>query len=72
LDDLPLIQVGFQNLPGTSFLVAGVRPGRDAALLGLNLEIQNHSGLFFGVRGEGQLGAGTTIVEGLGNLGWRW
>jgi hypothetical protein len=52
--------------------VAGVRPGRDTALLGLDLEVRNTSGLFFGVRGEGQFGAGTTVVEGLGNFGWRW
>jgi uncharacterized protein with beta-barrel porin domain len=72
LDDLPFTQASFQNLPGAVFQVAGVRPGRDTALLGLDLEVRNNSGLFFGVRGEGQFGAGTTIVEGLGNLGWRW
>jgi len=72
LDDQPFIQASFQNLAGTSFQVAGVRPGRDTALLGLDLEVRNSSGLFFGVKGEGQFGAGTTIVEGLGNFGWRW
>ena len=72
LDDLPLIQASFQNLPGTSFQVAGVRPARDSGLLGLDLGIHNASGLFFGVRGEGQFGAGTTLVEGMGNFGWRW
>jgi uncharacterized protein with beta-barrel porin domain len=72
LDDQPFVLASFQNLPGSSFQVAGVRPGRDTALLGLDLEVQNSSGLFFGVRGEGQFGTGTTIVEGLGNLGWRW
>jgi hypothetical protein len=41
-------------------------------LLGLDLEIQNNSGLFFGLKGEGQFGAGTTVVEGMGNFGWRW
>jgi uncharacterized protein with beta-barrel porin domain len=72
LDDTPLVQASFQNLPGATFQVAGVRPGRDTALLGLDLEVRNTSGLFFGVKGEGQFGAGTTVVEGLGNLGWRW
>jgi uncharacterized protein with beta-barrel porin domain len=72
LDDQPFIQASFQNLPGTAFQVAGIRPARDTALLGLDLEVRNESGLFFGVRGEGQFGAGTTIVEGLGNFGWRW
>jgi uncharacterized protein with beta-barrel porin domain len=72
LDDLPFTQASFLNLPGASFQVAGVRPGRDTALLGLDLEVRNNSGLFFGVRGEGQFGTGTTMVEGLGNFGWRW
>jgi len=72
LDDQPFIQASFQNLPGTAFQVAGIGPGRDTVLLGLDLEVRNNSGLFFGVRGEGQFGAGTTIVEGLGNFGWRW
>ncbi|HEX4636355.1 MAG TPA: autotransporter outer membrane beta-barrel domain-containing protein [Rhizomicrobium sp.] len=72
LDDLPFTQASFLNLPGATFQVVGVRPGRDTALLGLNLEVRNNSGLFFGVRGEGQFGVGTTMVEGLGNFGWRW
>ncbi|HWU56471.1 MAG TPA: autotransporter domain-containing protein [Rhizomicrobium sp.] len=72
LDDLPFTQASFQGLAGSAFQVAGVRLGRDTALLGLDLEVQNNSGLFFGVHGEGQFGAGTTVVEGMGNFGWRW
>jgi outer membrane autotransporter protein len=72
LDDLPFTQASFIGLPGAAFQVAGVRPAPDTALLGLDLEIQNSSGLFFGLHGEGQFGAGTTAVEGLGNFGWRW
>jgi len=72
LDDLPFIQASFQTLPGASFLVTGVRPASDTTLLGAGIQIQNRSGLFFGFKGETQLGAGTTIVEGMGNLGWRW
>jgi fibronectin-binding autotransporter adhesin len=72
LDDLPFTQASFVNLPGAAFQVAGVRPASDTALLGLDLEVQNSSGLFFGIHGEGQFGAGTTVVEGLGNFGWRW
>ena len=72
LDDLPFTQASFQGLAGSSFQVAGVRPDRDTALLGLDLEVQNGSGLFFGLHGEGQFGAGTTVVEGLGDFGWRW
>jgi len=72
LDDQPFIQASFQGLAGSAFQVAGVHPARDTALLGVDLEVQNSSGLFFGVHGEGQFGAGTTLVEGLGNFGWRW
>ena len=72
LDDLPLTQASFQTLPGSSFLVSGVRPASDTALLGAGIQVQNRSGLFFGFKGETQLGAGTTILQGMGNLGWRW
>jgi autotransporter-associated beta strand protein len=72
LDDLPFTQASFQSLPGAAFQVVGVRPDRDTALLGANLQVQNRSGLFFGVKGEGQFGAGTTLLEGMGNFGWRW
>ncbi|MBW8853200.1 MAG: autotransporter domain-containing protein, partial [Bradyrhizobium sp.] len=72
LDDQPFIQASFQGLAGSAFQVAGVHPARDTALFGVDLEVQNSSGLFFGVHGEGQFGAGTTLVEGLGNFGWRW
>jgi len=71
LDDQPFIQASFQGLAGSAFQVAGVHPGRDTALFGVDLEVQNSSGLFFGVHGEGQFGAGTTVVEGMGNFGWR-
>jgi autotransporter-associated beta strand protein len=72
LDDLPFTQASFISLPGAAFQTVGVRPGRDSALFGLDLEIQDNSGLFFGLKGESQLGPGTTIIEGMGNFGWRW
>jgi uncharacterized protein with beta-barrel porin domain len=72
LDDQPFTQASFVGLTGSTFQVAGVRSARDTGLLGLDLEVQNNSGLFFGVHGEGQFGTGTTMVEGLANLGWRW
>ena len=72
LDDLPFTQVTFQGLPGASFVVTGVHPASDTALLGAGFEVRRASGLFFGVKAESQLGAGTTILEGMGNLGWRW
>ena len=49
-----------------------MRPTRDSALLGTDIELQFRSGLFLGLKGEGQFGAGTTIVEGMGSFGLRW
>jgi len=72
LDDLPFTQANFENLATASFQVLGVRPTRDTALLGADLELQYASGLFLGLKGEGQFGTGTTIVEGLGRFGLRW
>ncbi|HKX65358.1 MAG TPA: autotransporter domain-containing protein [Rhizomicrobium sp.] len=72
LDDQPFTQASFQTLPGASFLVTGVRPASDTALLGASIQVQNRSGLFFGLKGETQLAAGTTILQGAGHLGWRW
>ena len=72
LDDLPFTQANFVNLPTASFQVLGMRPARDAALLGTDLELQYRSGLFLALKGEGQFGAGTTILEGLGSFGLRW
>lgn len=71
-DDLPFTQANFENLATTSFQVLGVRPTRDTVLLGADLELQYRSGLFLGLKGQGQFGAGTTIVEGMGSFGLRW
>jgi outer membrane autotransporter protein len=72
LDDLPFTQASFENLATASFQVAGVRPARDTALLGADIEVQYRSGLFLGLKGEGQFGAGTIILEGMGSFGLRW
>jgi fibronectin-binding autotransporter adhesin len=72
LDDQPFTQANFENLATASFQVLGVRPTRDMALLGADIELQYRSGLFLGLKGEGLFGAGTTMVEGLGTFGLRW
>jgi len=69
---VPLVQASFLGLSGANFTVGGVRPAPDAALLGAGLEMREQSGLFFGVRGETLLGRGTSTIEGMGDLGWRW
>jgi uncharacterized protein with beta-barrel porin domain len=72
LDDVPFTQASFENLATAGFQVLGVRPSRDAGLLGADLELQYRSGLFLSLKGEGQFGAGTTILEGLGSIGLHW
>lgn len=72
LDDLPFAQANFENLATASFQILGVRPARNTALLGLDIALQYRSGLFLGLKGEGQFGTGTTTLEGMGNFGLRW
>ena len=72
INDVPLTQATFLGLSGANFVVAGVRPAHDDALLGASLEIRRRSGFFLGFRGETLLGSGTTTVEGMGDVGWRW
>jgi uncharacterized protein with beta-barrel porin domain len=72
LDDTTLALASFQGLPGPAFQVTGVRSASDTALLGVNLQVQNPDGLSYGVRLDSQVGPGTTAIEGMGNLAWRW
>jgi len=72
LDDQPFALANFENLATASFQVLGVRPARDSALLGAGLELRYHSGLYLGLKGEGQFGAGTTVLESMGSVGLRW
>jgi len=72
LDDAPFVTAAFQGLPGSTFRLLGVRAATDTALLGLGLKIQNPDGLSAGLRMDSQLGAGTTVLQGMGTLAWRW
>ena len=71
-DGQPFAQARFTGLAGSGFQVVGVRTAGDSALLGAGAQLQKESGLFFSVRGETQLAAGMTVVEGMGNVGWHW
>lgn len=72
LSDAPLVAASFQTLPGSSFQLAGVRAATDTAILDAGLNWQREDGLAASVRLASQLGAGTTIVEGMGTIGWHW
>jgi hypothetical protein len=37
----------------------------------MELQIQNRSGVIFGLKGQGQFGTRTTVMEGTGDLSWR-
>ena len=68
----PVSTVSFQSLSGSSFLLNGIKPANDTAVLGLKLQAQKATGLSYGVRLDSQLGAGTTILQATGNLAYRW
>lgn len=72
LENSPFVTATFQGLPGSTFRVLGVRAANDTGLLGINLEVRKSSGLSFGVRMDSQFGQGTAVVQGMGNLAWRW
>jgi outer membrane autotransporter protein len=71
-DDQPFSLASFASLPGSAFTVFGVRPATDAALLGLDLEMQRDSGLSYGIQVRGLTGPGTSVITGSGNLSYRW
>ena len=68
----PVSTVSFQSLSGSSFLLNGIKPANDTAVLGLNLQAQKATGMSYGVRLDSQVGAGTTIIEAAGNVAYRW
>lgn len=72
LDGSPVSVAAFQGLSGSAFQVTGTRVAVDTALLGLDLGGQTGSGLSYGVSVNGQVGRGTTVLTGSGNLSFRW
>jgi outer membrane autotransporter protein len=72
LDDTPTIQAAFTGLPGGAFQVIGTHAGADSAIVGGALEAETKGGLHYGVKLESQLGQGTTIFQGMGELAWHW
>lgn len=72
LEATPFEVANFQGLVGSAFAVAGTRVADDTALLGLDLDVHQASGLSFGVAMQSQLGNGTTVWQGMGHIGLRW
>jgi uncharacterized protein with beta-barrel porin domain len=68
----PTSTVSFQSLIGSSFKLSGIKPANDMAVIGLKLQAQKATGLSFGVRLDSQVGSGTTILQGTGNVAYRW
>ena len=68
----PVIEAAFAALPGSSFLVRGLQPAKDTALVGVGLQLQGGGGLSYGVRGDGQFGDGITAYSGTLNLVYRF
>jgi autotransporter-associated beta strand protein len=72
LQNDPFALASFQALPGSSFVVHGIRPGTDTALLGLGVALEDGSGVAYGARFESQVGPGTTSIAGAANIAYRW
>jgi autotransporter-associated beta strand protein len=72
LSSRPSAQAAFADLPGSGFVLLGVRPATDTALLGLGLQMHDTSGLVYGARVQGQTGGGTDVITGALNLAYHW
>jgi uncharacterized protein with beta-barrel porin domain len=68
----PVIEAAFAALSGSDFLVRGLQPAKDTALVGMGLQLQGGGGLSYGVRGDGQFGDGITAYSGTLNLVYRF
>ena len=67
----PVIEAAFASFGGSSFLVRGLGPARDTALMGLGLQMGG-GGLTYGLRADGQFGQGLTAFSGTANLVYRF
>jgi len=72
LSSRPSAQAAFADLPGSGFVLLGVRPATDTALLGLGLQMHDPSGLVYGMRVQDQTGGGTDVITGTLNLAFHW
>jgi autotransporter-associated beta strand protein len=72
LSSRPSAQAAFQDLPGSGFVLLGIRPAADTALLGLGLQMHDTSGLVYGIRAQVQTGGGTDVITGTLNLAYHW
>ncbi len=72
LNGPPIVQVAFGALSGSNFLVRGLRPAIDTALLGAGMQMQGTGGFSYGVRADSQFGSGMTSLSGTASLVYRW
>jgi autotransporter-associated beta strand protein len=72
LSSRPFAQAAFQDLPGSGFVLLGVRPATDTALLGLGLQMHDSSGFVYGAHVQDQTGGGTDAITGTLNLAYHW
>jgi uncharacterized protein with beta-barrel porin domain len=72
LTSRPSAQAAFVDLPGSGFVLLGVRPATDTALVGLGLQMHDTAGLVYGARVQDQTGGGTDAITGTLNLAYHW
>lgn len=70
--DATSAQAGFVTLPGSGFVLLGVKPAADAAMLGLDLQVHDGTGFVYGARVQSQIGPGTSSITGTLNLAYHW
>jgi autotransporter-associated beta strand protein len=65
-------QATFQSLPDSEFLVRGVTPGSDAALLTFEAELAGRNGLSIGLKFNGSVSQSSTSYFGMAGLDYTW
>ena len=66
------VTAAFQTLPGSSFVVSGVTPASDSALVSAGAEYRLASGLSFAAKFDGTFAAHATTWAGTGSVRYSW
>jgi opacity protein-like surface antigen len=62
----------YAALPGSQFTTFGAQPGRDFALLSLDAEARNRSGMMLGLGLETSVSHQSQSYYGMGRFGFTW
>jgi autotransporter-associated beta strand protein len=68
----PVINASFEDLPGSTFLVAGARPAQDTALLSIGSELRMTSALSLIAKFDGRFAGHEQVASGNATLRYAW